>query len=148
MQRDSPVLVPSSTSGSDSSLGSGLLIGVAVLRDDGRDPLGMRQRQAEPHGRAVIEDVNRVAFEADSLCEGVDDLGQVLKRVAEPLAVGCIREAESREVGCDHMVTLGQGRNEVTEHVRRCREAVQQEYGWGGFRAGFAKILEPSTIAC
>src|SRR2546425_7630785 len=111
MQRDSPVLVPSSTSGSDSSLGSGLLIGVAVLRDDGRDPLGMRQRQAEPHGRAVIEDVNRVAFEADSLCEAVDDSGQVLKRIAEPFAVRRLRESEARQVGCDHTVAVRQGWN-------------------------------------
>ena len=84
----------------------------------------MRQSQPKPHGRAVVEDVNRVAFETDSLCEGVDDLGQVLKRVAEPFAVRCIREAESREVGRNHVIAVRQGRNEGAEHVRRRREAV------------------------
>ena len=35
------------------------------------------------------------------------------------------------------MVAIGQDGNEVAEHVRRCRKAVQQEKGWGSFRAGF-----------
>src|SRR5207302_10507148 len=55
------------------TLAQALFIGVAVLRDDSGDPLRMRQSQPKPHGRAVVEDVNRVAFETDSLCEGVDD---------------------------------------------------------------------------
>src|SRR2546425_830979 len=45
------------------------------------------------------------------------DRKQLRERVAELLAIGRIREAESREVGRDHMVAVRQGRNEVTEHV-------------------------------
>src|ERR1700693_4371533 len=98
----------------------------------------MRQCKPEPDGRAVIKDVNRIALETDCLGEAVDDLGQVLKRVAEQFAIGWIREAESRKVGCDDMVAVCQGWNEVAEHVRRRREPVQQQYGRSGFRAGFA----------
>ena len=70
---------------------------------------GCASAKPKPHGRAVVEDVNRVAFETDRLGEGVDDLGQVFKRIAEPFAVGRIREAESWEIRRDHMVAVGQG---------------------------------------
>src|SRR5437016_3154006 len=56
---------PSNTSGSGSSLGLGLHIGIAVLRDDGVDALGTSQRESESHWRAVIKHVNREALETD-----------------------------------------------------------------------------------
>ena len=42
-----------------------LLIGVAVLRDDRGDPLGMFDREAEARRRAIVEDINGIAVEAD-----------------------------------------------------------------------------------
>ena len=38
-----------------------LLVGVAVLHDQRRDPLRMLQRQPIAHGRAIVHDVEREA---------------------------------------------------------------------------------------
>jgi len=65
MPRGSRASAPSNTSGSGSSLGLGLHIGIAVLRDDGVDALGTSQRESESHWRAVIKHVNREALETD-----------------------------------------------------------------------------------
>jgi hypothetical protein len=100
------------------ALAQALFIGIAILRDDGRDPLRVRQSKSEPYGRAVIEDINRVAFETHRLREAVNNLAQILKRVAKPLTVRRIREAEAQQIGCDHMEAVGQSRNEIAEHVR------------------------------
>src|SRR5215469_4491913 len=51
-----------------------LLIRIAVLRDDSRDTLRVSQGEPEPHGRSVIEHINRVALEANRLNKAVDDL--------------------------------------------------------------------------
>jgi hypothetical protein len=56
------VLVPSSISAWDPALAQSLFIRIAAPRDDGGDALRMRQRKPESHGRAVIEDVDRVAL--------------------------------------------------------------------------------------
>ena len=40
-------------------------IGIAVLRDDGGDSLGMSLREPESHRRAVIKHVNREVLETD-----------------------------------------------------------------------------------
>src|SRR6266581_6839070 len=98
---------------------SRLLEQLAVLRNDGSDSFGMRQCDAESDRRTVIENVDCVALEADCLGEAVDGLGQVLERVVEPFPVGRLRESEAWQVGCRKMVPVGQGRNEVTEHVPR-----------------------------
>ena len=87
----------------------------------------MRRRKPQSYGRAVVEDVNRIAIEADCLDEGVDDLGKVLKGVVEPVAVGRVREAEARQIWSSYMIAIGQCGNEVAKHVRRRGEAVQQE---------------------
>ena len=91
-----------------------------------------------PEFQAAYRQARREAFGPVVSVKRSMTLGQVLKCVAEPFAVGCIREAEAREVGCNHMVAVRQGRNEVAEHVRRRGEAVQQENRWVSFRAGFA----------
>src|SRR5689334_10656391 len=69
----------------------------------------------------------------------------MFERITKARAVGRIREAESWQIGRDHTVAVGQGRNEVAEHVRRRWEAVQQEKGWGSIRAGFT-IKDPRAV--
>jgi hypothetical protein len=64
-----------------------LLVGVAVLRDDRRDPLRPRQREPEADRRAVVENVDGVAAEADRVGEPLDDLRQVVEGVVELPAV-------------------------------------------------------------
>src|SRR4029077_16704998 len=115
-----------------------LFIGIAVLRDDGGDTLGVCQRQAESDRGAVIEDVDRETIETNGLGKAFDHLSQLLERVAELLPVGCIREPEARQIGRYHVVAIGERRNKVAKHVRRRWEAVQQENGWSSFRAGLA----------
>jgi hypothetical protein len=53
------------------------LIGVAVLRDNGRDPLGVEDGEPEPCRRTVIKDVYREPIEADDFTEALDDAGDV-----------------------------------------------------------------------
>ena len=99
------------------AIAEALYVGVAVLGNDGRDSLRMRQRQAEPNGRTLIENVQGEAIEADDLREAVDDLGQILERVAKPLAIWRIREPKTRKVGRDHVVAIGQSGDQVAKHV-------------------------------
>ena len=42
----------------------------------------------------------------------------------ESLAVGRVGKTEARKVGRDYVVTVGQRRNKVAVHVRRCRETM------------------------
>src|ERR1700741_4256106 len=86
-------------------------ISVAILRNDGSDPLGMGQREPNPDRSSVVEDVDRVSIDTEGLCEPVDDLGQVLKAVAEPFAVRGIGKAKTREIGRHQMVAVSQGWN-------------------------------------
>ena len=54
------------------ALAQPFLIGVAVLRDDRGDPVGMLHREPEAGRRAVVEDIDGVAIEADDFGEAVD----------------------------------------------------------------------------
>jgi hypothetical protein len=53
-------------------VGQAFLVRVAILRDDGGHALRMGHRQAEASRRAVVEDVERIAVEAQRLCKRVD----------------------------------------------------------------------------
>src|SRR5215471_15308261 len=70
------------------ALAQTLLVGVAVLGNDRRDPLRMCKCEAKADGGSVIEYVNSIAVEADCLREAVDDIGEVLERGSEMLAAG------------------------------------------------------------
>src|SRR5215467_16008188 len=109
------------------TLAQTFFISVAVLRNDGSDPLGMRQREPKPDRSSIVEDVDRVSINTDGLCEPVGDLGQVLKAVAERFAIRGVRKAKARKVGRHQMVAVSQGWNEIAKHVRRRRKAVQQQ---------------------
>src|SRR6516162_2202956 len=57
------------------ALAQTFFISVAVLRNDGGDPLGMRQCEPKPYRSSIVEDVDRVSINTDGLCEPVDDPG-------------------------------------------------------------------------
>src|SRR5215469_3393997 len=62
----------------------------------------------------------------------------MIEGIAELLVVRGIGEAKTRQIGSDDVIAIGQSWNEIAKHVGRSGESVQQENGWGGFRAGFA----------
>jgi hypothetical protein len=105
----------------------------------------MRQCETKPDRSSVVEDVDRVSINADGLREPVDDLGQILKTVAELFAVGRVGKAEARKIGCHQMVTVSQGRNEIAKHVRRGRKTMQQQNRRTIFGACFA-IEDPGAV--
>ena len=77
--------------------------------------------------RAVVEDIDGVAIEADDFGEAVDDVGDVVEGVGEVAARRHVRLAEARQIGRDDVEAVGQQRDEIAEHVARRREAVQQQ---------------------
>ena len=84
-------------------------------------------RNPEARRRAVVEDVDRKAIEADHLGEAVDDLGDVVEGVGELAARRHVGLAEAGQIGRDDVKAIGKKRDEVAEHVARAREAVQQQ---------------------
>src|SRR5262249_10380012 len=109
------------------TLAQTFFISIAVLRDDGGDPLGMEQREPKSHRSSIVEDVDRVPINTDGLYKPVDDFGQVFKAIAEVFAVRRVGKAEARKIGRHQMVAVSQGWNEIAKHVRRRWKAVQQQ---------------------
>src|SRR6266851_10333800 len=58
------------------------------------------------------------------------------------LRLGASEKPKPRQVRCHYMVTAGQCRNQVAEHMRRSGKAMQQENRWGSLCAGLA-IKDP-----
>src|SRR6516162_7316148 len=85
--------------------------------------------------RAVIEDVDGIAIEADDLGETVDRSRDLIEAMAAARHVGV---AEARQVGGNDVEAIGQERDEVAEHVAGAREAVQQQQLRGARRTGLA----------
>lgn len=86
--------------------------------------------------RAIVEDVDREALQADHLGEAIDDICDMVEGVGEVAGGRHVRLAEPRQVRRDDMEAVRQERNEIAEHMSRTREAVQQEqrwrFGWAG----------------
>ena len=104
------------------------LVGVAVLDDQRRDAIGMLERQPVADRRAVIHDVHRIAVDAELRQKTVDDVGVMGERVGERLVVGRGAFAEAWIVGRDDVVAIRERRDQIAEHVRRSRKAVQQQH--------------------
>lgn len=109
------------------ALAQALLVGVAVLRDEGGDAPGVPHGEAEADRRAVVEDVERVAGQPERVGEPGDHLGQAVEGVGELFAVGRVGEAKAGQVWGDEVVVAGEVREEIAEHVRGSRETVEQE---------------------
>ena len=102
-----------------------LLVGVAVLGNDRGDPFRVPHRDPEARRRTVVEDVNREPVEADDLGEPPHHSGDMVERVLELVARRHRRPAKAGEVGSDDVKTVGQARNEISEHVARAGKAVK-----------------------
>src|SRR6476620_12544900 len=87
----------------------------------------MRQRETKADRSAVVEDVDGETRKTDCIGESPDYLGEIGEAVAELRPVGRHSEAEARQVRRHDMMAVGKQGNEVAEHMRRSREAVQQQ---------------------
>ena len=96
MQSDFPTSVSSISLDRIPAFAQALQVGVAVLRDHRGDPLRMANGESKTNWRAVVENIKRVADEADRLREPLDLLRQVLEAVFEAFSFGRFGEAEAR----------------------------------------------------
>ena len=104
-----------------------LVVGVAVLHHQGGHTLRVPDRQPVADRSAVVLDVERVLLQPDLLGELLHHVGQLVEGVVE-LAYGRGRTvAEAGVVRGDQVELVGQGRDQVAEHMRGSREAVQQQ---------------------
>src|SRR5262249_35106613 len=102
-------------------------IRIAILRDDGGDPLGVPHRKAETSRRAIVEDIDGEAVEPDHFGEAVNDPRDVVEGVAELGPFRHVRLAKAGQIGRNHMKSVGELRNEIAEHVACSWKAVQQK---------------------
>jgi hypothetical protein len=101
-------------------------IGVAVLRDDRGDPVGMHESEAEANRRTIVEDVDGMACEPDRCREAIHHLREMIEGIREVRPIRRVRKAETREIGRHDMIPVGEQRDEIAKHVRRTREPVHQ----------------------
>src|SRR6266511_3020809 len=115
-----------------------LFIGVAILRDNRGVAVRMFGGGPEAYRRAIVEDIDCEALQADYFSEAVDDGGDVIECVLEFAPRRHVRLAEARQVGRDDVETIGQKRDQIPEHVARAWEAMQQQQRRRGGGSGFA----------
>ena len=98
----------------------------------------MLDRQAKADRRAIVEDVERELLEAEHFGEPVDHVGDVLEGVGELVPRRLLGHPEARQIGRHDMIVVGEFRDQVSEHVARAREAVEQQNGRASLVAGLA----------
>ena len=98
----------------------------------------MLEGEAVADRGAIIHDIHGVALGADLAHQRIDHVGIMGEAVGELAMVGCVALAKARIVRRDHMIAIGQQRDQVAEHVRRRREAVEQQHHRAVGGAGFA----------
>ena len=81
----------------------------------------------EAYRRAIVEDIDCKALQADHLCEAVDDGGDVIECVFEFAPRWHVRPAEAGQVGRDDVEAIGQKRDQIPEHVARAWDAMEQQ---------------------
>ena len=104
-----------------------LLIGVAVLHDEGGDAVGMLERKPIADWRAVIHEIDRIVLDAELRQQAVDDVGIMAERVGESLVIRRGALAEAGIVWRDDMEAIRERRDQVAEHMGRGRKPVQAE---------------------
>src|SRR5262249_61325926 len=100
-------------------------------------PFGMADGKPEACWRPVVEDVHRKLIEAYDLREAVDHASNVVECVCEFFSRRHVGLTEPRKVRRDHEKSIGEQRDQITKHVARAREAVQQQQLRGIDRARF-----------
>src|SRR5262252_4432545 len=84
-----------------------LLIGVPILGDDGGDALWVCRGHPKTSRRTVIEYIDCKAIQADYLCKAVDDVRDIIERIAELVSIGHVCLTKSGKIGCDDMELPG-----------------------------------------
>src|SRR5262245_41510178 len=98
----------------------------------------MAESDAEAYRRAIVEDVHRKPIEADHFGEAFDHAGNVVECVSELFSRRHVGLTEPGKVRCNDVKSVSKKRDQVTEHVTRAGESVQeQEIGRAG-RSRFA----------
>ena len=103
------------------------VVAVAVLGDDRGDRLRVPQCEPPSDRGAVVLDVDRVAGQTELTEQARGEVGQRVEGVGELLDRGGIRQSEAEVIGRDHVVSVGQPRDQVAEHERAGGEPVQQD---------------------
>ena len=98
----------------------------------------MLDRQAVADRGTVVLDVEGVLRQPELLGELVDHLRQVVEGVGELVARRHRAVAVARVVRRNDVVLVPQRGDQVAEHLRAGREAVEQQDRRGVLRAGFA----------
>jgi hypothetical protein len=83
--------------------------------------------ESEACGRAIVKDVHCKPIEADDLGKAVDYVGDVVERVTELFSWRLVGLTEPGKVRRDDMKSVGKQRDQVTEHVARAGETMQQQ---------------------
>src|SRR5215813_12031898 len=86
----------------------------------------------------VIHDVEAVAFKLQCLRKLLHYVRKVVKRVFKLMHGRRRAFAKTGVIGRDQMVGVRQFWHQVSEHLRRSRETVQQKHRWVLRRTGFA----------
>src|SRR6266851_9123920 len=120
------------------TIAQALFIGVAILRDDRRDAIRSSQSETESDRRAVVEDVERVAAQSDSLSEVFDHLREMIESVFELCPVRRVREAKAWEVRRDNVEAICKLWDEVAKHMRGGGKPMKQQKRWMLRVAGFS----------
>ena len=113
-------------------------VGVGVLDHEAGDLRRTLRKNPEAHRAAVVLHVEDVRGEAEVIDETSDAARQVLESVVEFGRGRRVGLAEPDVIRGDHVEAVGQGWDQVAEHVRAGWETVQQHDRGGGWVAGFA----------
>src|SRR5262245_66663366 len=108
------------------TLAETFFVGVAVLRDEGSDALRVADREPEASRRAVVKDIHCKPIESDDFGEAVDHACNIVECVAKVFSRRHVGLTEPWKVRRDHKKSVGEQRDQITEHVARARETVQQ----------------------
>ena len=112
-------------------------IGVSVLHDQRSDALGMLECKTPANRGAVVHDVHGVTLDGELVEQAMDQLFEAVKRVGEFRTIGHVALSVTRVVRGDHVIPIAELRDQVSEHMRRGREAVQQQHDRGVARSCF-----------
>ena len=94
----------------------------------------MLDGQAVAHGRAVVHNIEGVLLQPDLLRELLDHFGQMIEGVFELVHSRHRAVTVAGVIRSDQVKLVGQHRDQIAEHVRTGREAVEQEHDWGILR--------------
>jgi hypothetical protein len=136
-----PVLPDRSPGG----LGEPSLVAVAALGHDAGHRRRVGERQPPADGGAVAMHVHRVPGDLELPKQRRGQVGQRVKRVAELIGRRRVGQAEAEMIRRDHVVAVGEYGNEVAEHERACREAMQQQDHRCRGRSGVS-VEDPSSL--